>query len=187
MNTFGSIRSEGTKEKIQKALMYLLKRKNFNEIYVKDICKIACINRSSFYSHYEDINDLMLKTEQKLSKHIESLFSSIPYYDRNSFIKMFNFIRENADFYSAFLKNHGGSFMAETDFNNFRKKIQNNSIVKLQYSDSEIIYHLAFFSAGLTAICKVWLNDSMKESPEELADIIQKEYESKIKFFANKN
>lgn len=187
MNTFGNIRSEGTKEKIQKALMYLLKRKNFNEIYVKDICKIACINRSSFYSHYEDINDLMLKTEQKLSKHIESLFSSIPYYDRNSFIKMFNFIRENADFYSAFLKNHEGSFMAETDFNNFRKKIQNNSIVKLQYSDSEIIYHLAFFSAGLTAICKVWLNDGMKESPEELADIIQKEYESKIRFFANKN
>lgn len=182
MNTFGNIRSEGTKEKIQKSLMYLLKRKNFNEIYVKDICKIACINRSSFYSHYEDINDLMMQTEKKLSKNIEDIFSNPPFYNEDSFIKMFSFIRENADFYKAYLTNHEGSFMAETDFKNFKLKIQQNSTAKQVYPENEIVYHLAFFSAGLNAICKVWLNDGMKETPEELAKIIQKEYENKISF-----
>ena len=55
MNKEGNARSEATKQKINRALMYLLTHKSFNEIYVKDVCTIACINRSSFYEHYQDI------------------------------------------------------------------------------------------------------------------------------------
>ncbi len=183
MNTFDNIKSEGTKEKIQKSLMYLLKRKNFNEIYVKDICKVACINRSSFYSHYEDINDLMIQTEKGLSKSIEKIFSNMPFFDENCFVKMFTFIKENADFYKAYLTNHNGSFMAETDFNNFKQKLQKNNSAKLMCSEKELPYHLAFFSAGLSAICKVWFSNGMKETPEELAKIIQNEYKNKTIFF----
>ena len=54
METQKNTRSRATKEKIFKALMYLLKRKKFNEIYVKDICTVACIHRSSFYEHYTE-------------------------------------------------------------------------------------------------------------------------------------
>lgn len=63
MNKISNMRAQATKDKIQRALIYLLKRKPFDQIFVKDICTIACINRSSFYEHYQDINDLMIKTE----------------------------------------------------------------------------------------------------------------------------
>ena len=184
MNKYGNIRSQATKEKIQRALMYLLKRKTFSEIYVKDICTIACINRSSFYEHYQDINDLMIKTETNLSKSMGEIFKDAPYFKNENFVKMFEFIKNNADFYKAYLTNHEGSFMAETDFLNYKKKLEKHESVRKEYKDSEIIYHMAFFSAGLNAICKVWLNSGMKETPQEMAEIISKEYSKKTKFFS---
>lgn len=184
MNRIDNIRTKQTKEKIKSALYYLIKRKSFNEIFVKDICTIACINRSTFYQYYQDINDLMIQTENDLSHSMSEFFVDAPYYNRESFIKMFEFIKENADFYIAYLKNNEGSFMAENDFKSHKNKIENNLTVKKDYKENEIVYHLAFFSAGLKAICKVWLSHGMIETPEQMADIIHNEYSKKVKFFS---
>ena len=176
-------RAKLTKEKIRNALMYLLKRKSFNDIYVKDICTIACINRSSFYEHYQDINDLMIQVEGELSKQVASFFSDIPYFSRESFIKLFDFIKINAEFYTAFLTNREGSFMDMNDFKSFIPKMSKDIDVKSDYSENEIIYHMAFFAAGLSAICKAWLMNGMKETPEQMAEILLNEYSKKTKFF----
>lgn len=183
MNRIDNIRTKQTKEKIKNALFYLIKRKSFNEIFVKDICTIACINRSTFYQYYQDINDLMIQTETDLSHSMSEFFKDMPYYNKDSFIKMFEFIKANSDFYIAYLKNHEGSFMAENDFKSYKKKLENNLDVKSSYKENEIVYHLAFFSAGLNAICKVWLNGGMIETPEQMAEIIHNEYSKKVKFF----
>ena len=44
------------------------------------------------------------------------------------------------------------------------------------YSSGGINYHLAFFTAGIGEITRVWLNHGCAESPEEMADIIRREY-----------
>lgn len=184
MNTQGNARSRATKEKIYKAFMYLLRHKTFSEIYVKDICTIACINRSSFYEHYRDINDFMIETEGELSRQMHAIFSGSPYYSKENFIKMFEFIKANKEFYGAYLKNNDGSFMAKSDFDAYKKNVK-SSTESLYYSEREIVYHLAFFGAGLNAVCKVWLNTDMKETPEQMAEIIYKEYSEKLKHFQN--
>ncbi len=179
MNTSGNIRSQKTKEKIFNALTYLLKHKNFSEIYVKDICHIACINRSSFYEHFQDINDLMMKMETEISKGISNIFSNPPQYNRDNFVKMFQFVKDNKEFYTAYLRNNEGSFMGQSDFTN-HVKLNNNSEFKYKYKENEMLYHMAFFAAGLNAMCKVWLNTGLVETPEKMADILQNEYKSKI-------
>lgn len=182
MNKEGNARSEATKQKINRALMYLLTHKSFNEIYVKDVCTIACINRSSFYEHYQDINDLMIKTEKSLSKQIEEIFENVPYFNNDCYVKMFRFIKENKEFYSAYVNNNDGSLMAETDFKKFYTKMK-NSTARADFKENELIYHMAFFSAGLLAICKTWIANDFKETPEEMAEIVHKEYSKKAKFF----
>ena len=183
MENKNNIRFKITEEKIYKALLYLIRHKKFSEIYVKDICKVACINRSSFYQHYQDINVLMMQVEQKLSNQIESLFtSSSPFFKHENFVKMFEFIKENKDFYTAYLKNSEESFMMQNDFKKFYEKFK-NSIARGEFKENEMVYHMAFFSAGLYAICKVWISTGMKESPEKMAEIIYDEYEKKKKFF----
>ena len=48
-------RTKYTKSVIRQALFDLLKEKPLNKITVTDICKMADINRSTFYSYYEDV------------------------------------------------------------------------------------------------------------------------------------
>lgn len=180
MNKENNIRSRLTKEKIERALMYLLKRKSFSQIYVKDICEIACINRSSFYEHYLDINDLMIKVEANLSKQMQEVFLTLPYTQQN-FIKMFEHIKEHKEFYKAYLTYSDSSLMKEIDFKNFYEKFNSNNKTKNMFSENELIYHMAFFASGINAICKVWLLNGLKETPEQMAKIIEKEYDLREK------
>lgn len=171
-------RARATREKIYNALIYLLKHKKFNEIYVKDICTIACIHRSSFYEHYQDINDLMIKTEDELSKKISSIFDGVRTFERKCFVELFEFIGEHSDFYNAYLNNEGGQTMGQTDFIRYLKTAQN-----AVGFNSDIEFHMAFFSGGLQAICKVWLSKGMQKTPEQMANIIFEEYQGKVKYF----
>jgi len=179
MNKKENTRSKQTKQKIRQALMDLLKHKKFNEIYVRDICAVAAINRSSFYEHYQDINDLMLQIETDLSQHVAGFFADIPHINQQTFIHLFELIQANAEFYRAFLIDRAGSSMDVADFQFFYPKMAENFTVKTELSDNEIVYHMAFFAGGLSAICKAWLLGGMKETPAQMAAILSKEYSEK--------
>ncbi len=47
-----------TKKSIKRALLGLLKEKNYNKITIQDISEEAIINRNTFYLHYLDKDDL---------------------------------------------------------------------------------------------------------------------------------
>ena len=85
MNISNNLRYKSTEEKIEDAFLRLLKRKRYNCIYVQDLCKEAGINRSSFYAHYLDINDLMMKYEDKVAQNVVSLFKDCQFEQENFF------------------------------------------------------------------------------------------------------
>lgn len=58
------IRIVKSREKIKNALINLLNTYNFDEISVKDICKLAEISRGTFYLHYQDKYDLVSKYQK---------------------------------------------------------------------------------------------------------------------------
>lgn len=174
-----NVRSRVTKEKILKALLYLLKHKKFSEIYVKDICKVACINRSSFYEHYQDINDLMNQVEEGFSQEIKNFFpTTLPFFTNDCFVKMFTFIKENKEFYTAYLNNNEESLMGRKDFLNYHATLS-KGLMSTKFGEDKMMYHMAFFSAGLQSLCKIWLNTGLKETPEEMAKIILEEYSNR--------
>mgnify|MGYP000260241491 CR=1 FL=1 len=52
------IRIEKTERAIRNAFLELRAAKPLEKITVKELCSLACINKSTFYSHYKDIYDL---------------------------------------------------------------------------------------------------------------------------------
>lgn len=59
---------------MDQALIELLNKKEFEYITVKEICEKAGVNRSTFYLHYETINDLLSECIDNINKHfIEQL------------------------------------------------------------------------------------------------------------------
>ena len=52
------LRIEKTEKAIKNAFMELRSKKPLEKISVRELCTLACINKSTFYSHYEDIYQL---------------------------------------------------------------------------------------------------------------------------------
>lgn len=60
-------------ENINAAFVFLLKDKELRDITVTDICKLADIDRSIFYAHYDDVSVLAdayaAQIEKQVSEH----------------------------------------------------------------------------------------------------------------------
>ncbi len=52
-------RTKYTRNAIRDAMMELLKTKPFSKISVTEICRLADINRGTFYIHYYDVDDVL--------------------------------------------------------------------------------------------------------------------------------
>ena len=57
------------------ALIYLLENKDIEYITIKEICNKAGVNRSTFYLHYENINDLVEETMNYINKKFMNYFN----------------------------------------------------------------------------------------------------------------
>ena len=66
---------EKTKQAIKSAFMELRAKKSLEKITVKELCELAYINKSTFYSHYEDIYALSDAMEYDM---VLEIISSIP-------------------------------------------------------------------------------------------------------------
>lgn len=69
------IRIKKTQTAIKNAFMELRSKKALEKISVKELCELACINKSTFYSHYEDIYAL---SEALEIETVNSIIQSIP-------------------------------------------------------------------------------------------------------------
>src|SRR5690554_6070444 len=164
---------------LKDSFINLLEKKDISQISIKEICEDADINRSTFYSHYNDQYDLLRKIENELldniSAHIEEFGQRTD--DVSEVLlaeKIFEYIRENARLCSLLLSERG-------DFS-FQKKIimlvydiiiseltDNNKITK---EDAEYVYSFAI--SGCVGIVQKWLDDDIRKSPRFMAEMVIK-------------
>ncbi len=76
------LRMEKTEKAIKNAFMELRSKKALEKITVKELCGLACINKSTFYSHYEDIYALSEAIE---TETVASVLRSIPHAQQYTF------------------------------------------------------------------------------------------------------
>lgn len=174
MNTPNNKRRRESQEKIEKVFVQLLQTKEINEISISDICKLAKVNRSTFYANYIDIYDLVEKLHSRMINdffniYIDEVKSQKHSYD---FLKLFKHIKNNQLFYKTYFK-LGIDYMWDSTYNI-------NDEMERWYGKNEFSeYHIAFFKAGINAVIQKWLNNGCKESPEEIENIIKSEYKNK--------
>ena len=65
-----------TAVKMDEALISLLEKKDFEYITIKEICEKAGVNRSTFYLHYETIDDLLFETIGMINKRFQEAFDN---------------------------------------------------------------------------------------------------------------
>ena len=71
---FLDIRIEKTERAIKQAFMELRREKPVEKIRVKELCDRACINKSTFYAHYQDIYALANAMEDEMVHAVVEMF-----------------------------------------------------------------------------------------------------------------
>ena len=178
MNIKNNLRYKMSSEKIETAFLALILNHKYEDINISQICKQANINRSTFYCHYDDINDLVIKIESKFANSMASIFNHGERQTHQAFIDMFTFIKENKYFYKAFLSIPYQT-LAET---NTKIDILKNIGEKTNIDKTNnigIFYRASFFGAGIKEMCKLWLERDCKESPEDMAKLLLDEYKNR--------
>lgn len=173
MNTKNNKRKRESKLKIERTFVELLQEREINQISVTDICKIAKINRTTFYANYLDIYDLIDKIGEKMISDFHALYADEEknQYNSNDFTKLFLHIKGNQLFYKTYFK-------LGLDLH-FKAVRYDTKLAEKYYDNKYIEFHMEYFRAGITAIIKMWLNDNCNIEPDELTQIIKEEYQNK--------
>ena len=170
MNTPNNKRRKDSVKRIGNAFIKLLQTKELGEISVTDICKLAEINRTTFYANFADIYDLAEEIQISLEKEVVDLYREEweQGHGSHDFLRLFCHIKENPLFYKTYFKlNTGGKL---------RFMMYNVEEAVERFNNKNIEYHIAVFSSGLNAVIKMWLENNCRESPEEIYNIIKDEY-----------
>ena len=171
MNVPNNKRKKQSQDNIEKTFLQLIQTKDIENITVSDICNIAKLNRSTFYSNYVDIYDLVEKVKHRMETEVANIFvnDSEAGHNLSSYLKMFKHIKENQIFYKTYFKLNPNVITSSP--------YQFHEDLALKYYDNKYIdYHIEFFKAGFNAVLKKWLNNGCTESPEEMLEILTSEY-----------
>ena len=169
-----------TKNSLYAALLELMKEKSFEEIKVLDICTKALVNRSTFYSHYEDkyelledcIKDLKESLTQELKKN-QTINSTKEYYIE--MIKLFlNHIEEKRDSYLAIAINNRNSILTDILYDVIDKDIIEH--LKDHYDDKDVPLTIVakFYLGAVISIGLHWIQNINKYSKEEIINYLDK-------------
>lgn len=143
-----------SRQKIQAAVIDLLKDHELQDLRVTTICQRAQINRSSFYDNYIDIYDLTDKLREYLVDEYQRLQDDI---SDPSFTILLQHIKDHQDLYRMFFKLNLQMGLAErfTD-----QKQQKN------YFDQ------TFFRNGIVAVIDEWLKTDCAAPVAEIVEVI---------------
>ncbi len=173
MNTKNNCRRRQSQEKIEAVFLALLENREINQIAVSDICKLAGLNRSTFYANYQDIYDLADKIREKLVAEVASLFAyeSASLFNSGDYLRLFCHVQQHQTLYSTYFK-LGYDRREETDFYELH-------LAEQEFDGENVDYHIAFFKAGFNAMLKKWLESGCQESPEVMSRILMREYQGR--------
>lgn len=165
-----------TQKQLRAGLAKLMKQKCIMEITVKELVDEVDINRSTFYLHYTDIYDMLVRIEGELMDEIIAVIESHPNVvigkDEYSYIEdIFKILEENKDICVALLGEYGDLAFVHR----MEKLIAEHSIRFFQSQHPEMAEELSFAYAfclsGCVGLLKDWLNGEMLKTPQEMAAI----------------
>ena len=169
-------RKKYTRMVLKESLMDLLKNKPISNITIKEICELADINRSTFYSHYSSQYDLLNAIEEEFIEDMVATLSQYNFSKEEEALKMTEKILE----YIALKSDVCQTLLSENSDIHFQKKgmmitqefIFKNWIRNSQLDRETFEYINIFVVSGSIYVIKNWLENGMDKTPREMAEII---------------
>ena len=162
-----TLANERTKRRIIRSLLRLMNEKHFSDITVSDIVARAGVARASYYRNFESKEDVIATAgaiiiDDFRQKTIGENRSVLEY---DSILRMFRYFRA---YRSTLLTLHKAGFTA-LYMRMFGEFIE-DAAGDMPY-DNILRYCLPFYSGAVFTVFVTWLEEGMRETPEEMASL----------------
>ncbi len=168
-----------------KAFLEILETKDFEYITVKEICTKANVNRSTFYLHYETMNDLLNESAEYIADTMGDYFTNqtitgdiaamdpeeLYFINKRYLIPWLTSIKENRRLFEAALKK--GNILGIDKYTKALKKEVLEPVIQRHGIEQEKAeYMIAYYVDGILAMVNVWLKHGCQKEVEEMAELI---------------
>ncbi len=174
---------------MDKALLLLLEKKDYEFITVKEICETAEVNRSTFYLHYENVSDLLSETIEYCNAEFLACFDSnaattiekirrgkkeeLVFVTPGYLIPYLRFVKENQRlFLAAAAKSE--VYGSEEKYQKMYKHLFEPIMERFGFSKEERKFVSAFYINGIMAIVTEWIKGDCSEEICDISNIITK-------------
>ena len=174
--------------RMDEALIALLEEKDMEYITVKEICRQAGVNRSTFYLHYETIADLVDEALEMINQRFLSYFpqqeeeilanldsrerEKLVLVTREYLLPYLCFIRDNKNIYRAAFRNPS-NVGAKARYAELKQHILGPILERFEIPTTHRPYYIVYYIEGIAAIVKEWLRQDCADEVEMIADIIE--------------
>jgi len=168
---------------MDEAILLLLEEKDFEFITIKDICKKAGVNRSTFYLHYQNTYELLVEAIEMINKRFnlsfgnkkldavntkkEDLFFITPHY----LVPYLNFVKQNKRVFKLI---HDKPYLFENKklTDRLYRDVFSFILDKYGVKEGEKQYLFEFFTQGTLAVVLKWLENDCVDDVDTIVDII---------------
>ena len=173
---------------MDEALILLLEKKEYSFITIKEICEKAGVNRSTFYLHYETIDDLLSECIEYVGNKINKKFSNkvinkqvikdskledllliTPEY----LLPYLEFLKENKAIYKI-AYSQPNVFKEQYVVNHLHKNIFEPILNRFLVPKNEQKYLMRFYLSGMGALMIEWIKNDCKEDIQTIINILLK-------------
>jgi len=176
-----------TARRMNEALLSILEKKDFQYITIKEICSKAEVNRSTFYLHYENVNELLNETvEYKLNSlnekftgtqmittsEIESCpMEELMFITPKYLIPYLEFVKENKTIFTLAVTQPSVIKVNET-FNERYTKYFAPIMKRFGLNEAQSHYKMSFYLNGMFAVITDWIKNDCKDDIEFIAKLL---------------
>ena len=175
MNTKNNQRTRLSKMLFKNALMDLLKEKgSINKVSVRELCDRAELNRSTFYAHYQEPNDLLIEIETELldatEEHLKKIGAENEIGAHKYILSFLQYNRQNDKPFRALL-------IDSTD-PEFRSRFMQQSIIQFVENLRIVLpkeleqYIFSYILNGSTGIIIQWIRSDYAADENEIVNLL---------------
>ena len=180
-------RSLRSRRMMREALASLIAERGLGNFTVGDLMERADLNRSTFYGHYSDLDELLLKLKQEVIADIEAVkpeilaitLRQVMAFERSGqppevTIRLFDILREHGNLLRVLLGPQGDAgFQAQLRDEVCADLIR--SVLHAKYTEQPSLlveYYISYYSSALLGLMQRWLAGGMAEDSYSMGRIM---------------
>ncbi|MFR0540250.1 TetR/AcrR family transcriptional regulator [Lactobacillus delbrueckii] len=166
---------------MDEAFLRLLEKEDPDQITVKEICEKAGVNRTTFYRHYGNVNDLLEETICLINKRFTDSLTAVDdagldteVLTKEKYLRPYlTLVKEHKKAYRV-IRKKGSLFNTRGAFDELYRTLFSPALTHFGVSEKEKKYVLAFYTQGTMAVIGEWVDGDCEDDMDMIIDLIIK-------------